>query len=79
NGNSYNTFTGFSLSQSVSIESKDLDKVEVASREISALISQGVELSSKQPNYYYSKLEDLKLSLIAEASKNAKSRAENIA
>lgn len=78
-GNSYNTFSGYSLTQMVSIESKDLDKVDNASREISTLISQGVELSSNSPNYYYSKLEDLKLSLIAEASQNAKARAENIA
>lgn len=79
NGNSYNTFTGYSLTQTVSVESKDLVKVDNASREISALISQGVELSSNEPSYYYSKLEDLKLALIAEASKNAKARAENIA
>lgn len=79
NGNSYNTFTGYSLSQSVSVESRALDTVDNASREISALISQGVELSSNYPSYYYSKLEDLKLALIAEASQNAKSRAENIA
>ncbi|WP_164108455.1 MULTISPECIES: SIMPL domain-containing protein [Sphingobacterium] len=78
-GNSYNTFSGYSLTQMVSIESKDLNKVDNASREISTLISQGVELSSNSPNYYYSKLEDLKLSLIAEASLNAKARAENIA
>ncbi|KGE16096.1 SIMPL domain-containing protein [Sphingobacterium deserti] len=79
NGNSYNTFTGYSLSQSVSVESKDLDKVDNASREISALISQGIELSSNSPNYYYSKLEDLKLELISQASSNAKQRASNIA
>jgi len=78
-GNSYNTFTGYSLNQTVSVESRDLDKVDNASREISALISQGVELASNAPNYYYSKLEDLKLALIAEASQNAKVRAENIA
>lgn len=78
-GNSYNTFSGYSLSQVLSVESKDLDKVDNASREISMLISQGVELSSNSPSYYYSKLEDLKLSLIAEASQNAKARAENIA
>lgn len=78
-GNSYNTFSGYSLTQMVSVESRDLDKVDNASREISTLISQGVELSSNSPNYYYSKLEDLKLSLIAEASRNAKARAENIA
>lgn len=79
NGRSYNTFTGYSLVQHVSVESKDLDKIDNASREISTLISQGVELSSNAPNYYYSKLEDLKLALIGEASQNAKARAENIA
>lgn len=78
-GNSYNTFTGYSLSQNVSIESKELDKVDNASREISTLISQGLELSSNSPNYYYSKLEDLKLELISQASGNAKQRAGNIA
>jgi uncharacterized protein len=79
NGNSYNTFTGYTLSQSVRVESKDLDKVDNASREISTLISQGIELSSNSPNYYYSKLEDLKLELISQASSNAKQRAANIA
>ncbi len=78
-GNSYNTFTGYNLSQSVRIESKDLDKVDNASREISTLISQGLELSSNSPSYYYSKLEDLKLELISQASQNAKQRATNIA
>lgn len=78
-GNSYNTFTGYSLTQTVSVESKELDKVDNVSREISALISQGIELSSSEPSYYYSKLEDLKLALIGEASLNAKARAENIA
>jgi hypothetical protein len=78
-GHSYNTFTGYSLTQTVSVESKDLNKVDNASREISTLISQGLELSSNSPNYYYSKLEDLKLALIAEASQNAKLRADNIA
>lgn len=79
NGRSYNTFSGYSLTQQVSVESKDLDKIDNASREISTLISQGLELSSNAPNYYYSKLEDLKLALIGEASENAKVRAENIA
>ena len=78
-GNSYNTFTGYNLSQNVSVESRDLDKVDNASREISTLISQGIELSSNSPNYYYSKLEDLKLELISQASDNAKQRAINIA
>lgn len=79
NGNSSNTFTGYSLSQNVSVESKELNKVDNASREISALISQGIELSSNQPSYYFSGLEDLKLKLISQASQNARTRADNIA
>lgn len=79
NGNSYNTFTGYNLTQTVSVESNELNVVDNVSREISALISQGIELASNEPSYYYSQLEDLKLALIAEASQNAKARAENIA
>lgn len=79
NGNSYSTFSGYSLSQNVSVESKEINKVDNASREISALISQGIELSSNQPSYYFSGLEDLKLKLISQASQNARVRAENIA
>lgn len=79
NGNSFSQFNGYILSQDVTIESSDLDKIEKASREISTLISQGIELSSSNPSYYYSKLEDLKLELIAQASENAKQRGENIA
>lgn len=78
-GNRTNVFTGYNLLQNVSVESKDLEKVDDASREISTLISQGIELSSNPPNYYYSKLEDLKLELISQASQNAKQRASNIA
>ena len=51
NGASISQFTGYNLSQDATIESKELDKIEKASREISNLISQGIELSSSNPNY----------------------------
>jgi len=78
-GNSYSEFAGYRLSQNVTIESNELDKVDNASREISELISKGLALTSNSPTYYYSKLEDLKLELIAQASENANQRASNIA
>jgi len=78
-GNSSRRFTGYTLSQRVNVESNSLDKVDNASREISTLISQGVELNSYAPSYYFSGLENLKLELISQASKNAKQRAQNIA
>jgi uncharacterized protein len=79
NGNTSQTFNGYILSQSVRIESKDLDKIETVSREVTELINTGVELNSGSPEYVYSKLAALKLDLIAEASKNARQRAEKIA
>lgn len=78
-GNSQRVFTGYSLSQSVVVQSKDLDKVEEAAREISSLLSKGIELSSYSPQFFYSDLESLKLDLIKEASDNAFQRANNIA
>ena len=72
-------FTGYRLSQGFSIESSDVDKVEKISREISALIAQGVSIEAYQPSYYYTKLDDVKLSLIERASADARARAEKIA
>ena len=72
-------FTGYQLSQSFTIESKDVDAVENISREISSLIAQGVSIEARQPDYYYTKLDDVKLSLIEKASADARARAEKIA
>ena len=80
NGNySGQRFTGYRLSQGFSIESSEVDKVENISREISALIAQGESIEAFQPSYYYTKLDDVKLSLIERASADARARAEKIA
>lgn len=80
NGNySGQRFTGYRLSQGFSIESSEVDKVENISREISALIAQDVSIEAFQPSYYYTKLDDVKLSLIERASADARARAEKIA
>lgn len=73
------TFAGYKLSQNFDIESKSLDVIEKTAREITELLEQGINISSNQPNYYYTKLEDLKLSLISNATENATVRAKNIA
>lgn len=73
------TFNGYNLSQNVQIESKEVEKVENFSRSVSELINSGVELYSNAPEYYYTKLAELKLEIIAEATKDAKMIAEKIA
>lgn len=72
-------FTGFSLSQSVTVDSKEIDKVERISREVTELIEDGIEFNSQSPNYYYTKLSELKLDLLKEAASDARQRAEIIA
>lgn len=73
------TFAGYKLSQNFDIESKSLDIIEKTAREITELLEQGINISSSQPSYYYTKLEDLKISLISNATENATLRANNIA
>ena len=61
------------------IESHDVDKVEALSRKVTELINSGIELNSNQPEYYYTKLAELKIEMIAEATKDAQIRASQIA
>jgi hypothetical protein len=72
-------FSGYLLSQTVTVDSKNLNKVEKISREVTELIEDGIELNSAAPSYYYSKLSELKLDLLAKASADAKLRAETMA
>ncbi|HEY1030500.1 MAG TPA: SIMPL domain-containing protein [Flavipsychrobacter sp.] len=73
------TFNGYQLRQTVKIESKSLEKVEKLSREITELLQSGIELSSQEPLYYYTKLSDLKINLLAKAAADAYNRATTIA
>lgn len=80
NGNRVETvFEGYRLEQNVSVESKRVDTVEQLSREISQLIDAGIILNSQKPQYYYTRLAELKLDLLAKASKDGTERAEKIA
>jgi hypothetical protein len=71
-------FEGFILTQSVQISSQEVEKVELLSRSISELLSQGIRFYSIDPRYYYTKLADLKIKLISEATEDARLRAEKI-
>ncbi len=74
-----NEFTGYTLTGSVRVESKDINRVEKLSREITELLEKGIELNSNPPEYYYTRLNELKIDLLAKASEDAKTRAETIA
>lgn len=78
-GRSTQTFSGYQLTQTVSIDSKDVAKIENLSRNITEIINLGIEFTSSPPSYFYSKLADVKHQMIADATKDARQRAEKIA
>lgn len=65
--------------QDIEIESADIAKVEQISREATQLLDRGVYIQSDAPLYVYTKLAPLKIQMLADASKDARSRAEQIA
>ena len=72
-------FDGYTLTQWVTIESSAVDKVEGVSRDITKLIDAGIVFLSNAPEYYYTKLDELKIEMIADATANARLRVEKIA
>ncbi len=68
----------YTLSQTVSVESRDVKRVPEVARSITELIKDGVEIDSGGCSYLYTRLSDLKLDMLAEATKDATARAEHI-
>lgn len=73
-----NEIDRYKLYQNVEIRSNDIDKVTNISRNATDLINEGIEFQSNPPQYFYTKLADLKIDMIALATKDAKLRAEKL-
>lgn len=72
-------FAGYELTQSVNIQSTDIDRIDKVSREATELIESGIALNSASPSFYNTKLNQVKMELLARASADARARAEAIA
>lgn len=72
-------FTGYTLNGGVTVDSRNITLVENISRQVTELLQKGIEFNSGRPSYYYSKLNELKIDLLAKASEDAKLRSETIA
>ncbi len=77
-GNDTNDIQGYRLSQGVEIRSNDVAKIDKVAREVTELIDQGIEFTSPAPEYFYTKLDELKIEMLAKATENAKQRAESM-
>jgi len=68
----------YTLTQAVSVESHDVVRVPEIARSITELIKDGVEIDSGNPTFLYTRLSELKIDMLAEATRDATARAEQI-
>ncbi len=69
---------GFVTRVTIFVRSTDVGRVEKASREVTGLLEQGISIASGAPAYYYTRLGELKVEMLAAAGKDSRARADNI-
>lgn len=69
---------GFHLTQTVEINSTEVERITKLARDSTALVEQGVFFTTVPPEYIYTKAGETKVEMLAEATKDARSRAEQI-
>ena len=79
NGAQSNEIIGYSLELPFEISSKKVQVVSNLYDEAGDLVHEGIGMGGQVPQYYVSQIEEIKFSLIAEATKNARKRAEEFA
>ncbi len=79
NGRETGKTLAYKLSQRIEIRSNQVDRYAKLSQQITELINEGIPLNSEPPEYLYNELSKLRIEMVAEATKDAKARAESIA
>ncbi len=69
----------YSVMQSITVSSSDVQKVRGLAGGAGALIQKGVMFNPGMPEYYVSNLPSLRVSLLGEAVKDARARADELA
>lgn len=70
---------GYSLEQTIEITSGDIALISRLAKDSTALIQDGIAFTSYAPEYYFTKLDDLKIQMLGQATKDARERAEQLA
>lgn len=78
-GRQTNNIIAYNYNQRIQIQSNDVKKIAEISLDIASLIEKGVNFEVEQPEYYYTKLAQLKIEIQSEAAKDAMVRAKRIA
>ena len=79
NGRETGRILAYRLSQSLEIRSNEVKRYTEISQQANELIDEGINLVVDRPQYLYTKLSQLRVEMVAEATKDAQARAEAIA
>ncbi len=79
NGNYTNEIEYYIVSQTVHVESTEVDKVEALSRDITALTKEGIEVTSSSPQFIITDLTTYRLDLLKRAAADGQQRAQALA
>lgn len=79
NGRETGRTLAYRLNQRLEIRSSEVDRITKLSQAASELINEGVSLVSEPPQYLYTQLSKVRIEMVAEATQDAKARAEAIA
>jgi len=73
------SMSGYNVNQSITVTSKDVGKIEALAANPADLIGRGVMLQDSMLNYFVSDIAQVKQSLLAAATEDARKRAAEIA
>ena len=76
NGSTTNEIASHTINQPVVVTSQDVNKIKDVSIDIQNFISKGIEINAMEPQYFYSKLSDVKVKLLQDATTDAQQRAD---
>ena len=79
NGRETGRVAAYRVSQQLEVRSADVDRITRLAVEVSALLAEGLPLSPQPPEYLYTRLQDVRATLLAEATRDARARAVAIA
>lgn len=78
-GHETEELVNYRITQNFSLLTKDVEKIMDLSERLSELLNEGIMIDLYSPEYFYSKLDDMKLEMIGKATANATERATVIA
>ncbi|MGG6297280.1 SIMPL domain-containing protein [Leptolyngbya sp. AN02str] len=79
NGRETGQTLAYRLTQRVEVRSNEIERYTQLVQQASELLNEGINFVSEPPQYLYTQLSSMRVEMVAEATKDAKARAEAIA